>query len=145
MIEPGGIPRWRVPDGHGLRPPPAPAGSSNQGEDPEYPDVDRTEPNPLAQQPVTLGSMASSTRDRDSNEGEIRLWKEDDCWIAKDVETGVTTQGRTRDTALENLDEAVALSKGEAGRAPTDEELRELGIDPEENSTGSREPPDVLE
>lgn len=89
--------------------------------------------------------MASSTWDGDAHEDEIRLWREDDWWIAKDVETGVTTQGASRDAALENLDEAIALQKGEIGRAPTDDELRELGIDPEQNTTGDQTPPDVLE
>lgn len=88
--------------------------------------------------------MASSTEDGVRHDGEIRLWQEDDWWIAKDVETGVTTQGESRDTALANLDEAVALHNGEIGREPTNEELRELGIDPADNTTGQEEPPDVL-
>lgn len=89
--------------------------------------------------------MASSTRDGDANEDEIRLWREDDWWIAEDVETGVTTQGESREEALENLDEAVALHEGEAGHEPTDAELRDLGIDPEANATGDTEPPDALD
>jgi len=90
--------------------------------------------------------MASSTRDSDSDhEGEIRMWCEDDSWVITDVETGVTTQGETREEALEVLDEAVALHKGEIGREPTDEELRELGIDPEDNTTGDTEPPDFMQ
>ena len=89
--------------------------------------------------------MASSTENEADHEGEIRLWREDDWWIARDVGTGVTTQGKSRSDALENLDEAVALHRGEIGREPTDEELRELGIDPEENATGETKPPDVLE
>lgn len=88
--------------------------------------------------------MASSTRDREPHEGEIRLWYEDDWWLAKEVETGVTTQGPSREAALENLGEAVALNNGDIGREPTDEELRELGIDPADNTTGDQEPPDVL-
>jgi predicted RNase H-like HicB family nuclease len=88
--------------------------------------------------------VASSTRDGEPHEGEIRLWREDDWWIAKDVETGVTTQGPSRETALENLDEAVALHNGEIGREPIDEELRKLGIDPADNTTGDQEPSDVL-
>jgi len=39
----------------------------------------------------------------------------------------------------------LSRSTGEIGREPTDEELRELGIDPEENATGDTKPPDVLE
>jgi predicted RNase H-like HicB family nuclease len=89
--------------------------------------------------------MASSTRNGDVHDGEIRLWREDNWWIAKDVETGVTTQGESRAAALDNLDEAVALHDGEVGREPTEEELRELGIDPAKNTTGDEEPPDVLE
>lgn len=89
--------------------------------------------------------MASSTRTGDARDGEIRLWREDDWWLAEDVETGVTTQGETRTEALANLDEAVALHAGETGRTPTDEELREAGIDPADNTTGDEEPPDVLD
>ena len=87
--------------------------------------------------------MASSTQS--PRDGEIRLWREGDWWVAKDVETGVTTQGESREAALTNLDDAVALSTGERGREPTDEELREFGIDPADNATGEDEPPDVLE
>lgn len=89
--------------------------------------------------------MASSADDGDFHDGEIRLWREEDWWIAKDIDTGVTTQGPTRGAALENLDEAVALHNDDVGREPTDAELRELGIDPAENTTGDRERPDVLE
>ncbi len=89
--------------------------------------------------------MASSTRDGDPDrEDEIRMWREDGTWIVTDVETGVTTQGETREEALENIDEAVALHNGEVGREPTDEELREIGIDPEDNTTGDEEPPDFM-
>lgn len=89
--------------------------------------------------------MASSTQDGDGHDGEIRLWQEGDWWIAKDVETGVTTQGESRATALENLDDAVALDDGQRGRAPTDEELRAAGIDPADNTTGEGELPDILD
>jgi len=89
--------------------------------------------------------MASSTRNGANHTDEIRLWREDDWWVAKDVETGVTTQGQSRAAALENLDEAVALHDGDVGTEPTEEELRELGIDPADNTTGEDEPPDVLD
>jgi len=89
--------------------------------------------------------MASSTRNGASHTDEIRLWREDDWWVAKDVETGVTTQGQSRAAALENLDDAVALHDGDVGTEPTEEELRELGIDPADNTTGEDEPPDVLD
>ena len=89
--------------------------------------------------------MATSTRDGDARDEEIRLWRDSGGWIAKDVETGVTTQGTSRTAALENLDDAVALRRGEAGREPTEAELRAAGIDPEDNTTGDRDPPDILE
>ena len=88
--------------------------------------------------------MASSADDGSNHEDEIHLWREDDWWIARDVSSGVTTQGPSREVALANLDEAVALHNGEIGSEPTEEELRDLGIDPDANTTGDREPPDVL-
>ncbi|RQG95252.1 type II toxin-antitoxin system HicB family antitoxin [Natrarchaeobius chitinivorans] len=89
--------------------------------------------------------MASSASDGASHEDEIHLWREGDWWIATDVETGVTSQGPTRTAALKNLDDAVTLHRDGSGRAPTDEELRGLEIEPAENTTGESEPPDVLE
>jgi predicted RNase H-like HicB family nuclease len=67
----------------------------------------------------------------------IILTEEDDWWVAKDDETGVASQGETREEALEMLDEAVALHEGEIGESiDTWEEeaelLEDLGIDPEE-------------
>jgi len=91
--------------------------------------------------------MASSSADGDEDDPvqEIRLVDDGEWWVATDVETGVTSQGESRAEALANLDEAVALHRGEIGRPPTDDELREMGIDPEANTTGNQEPPDVLD
>ena len=89
--------------------------------------------------------MASSTRNGESHDDEIRLWREGDGWIASHVDTGVTTQGESRTAALNNLDEALALHNGDLGQEPTDEELHDLGIESENNTTGEKEPPDVLE
>ena len=89
--------------------------------------------------------VASSTRNENPREGEIRLWRDGEWWIAEDLDTGVTTQGRSQHAALDNLDEAVALHRGEAGREPTEADLEEADIDPSENTTGERNPPDVLE
>jgi len=52
-------------------------------------------------------------------------------WTAVDGETGVASQGETREEALVNLDEAVALHKGEIGDEVTDDDVRELGLDPD--------------
>lgn len=63
---------------------------------------------------------------------EIRLIEEDDGgWSAVDEQTAVASHGATRQQALENLDDALALHRGEAGRPVTDDDLREWGIDPE--------------
>ncbi|WP_415379338.1 type II toxin-antitoxin system HicB family antitoxin [Halosimplex sp. TS25] len=76
--------------------------------------------------------MASTTQPGgDERSDEVHLWREGDVWIAKDVETGVASQGDSRGEALEMLDEAVALHEGEAGRPVTDADLEELGIDPD--------------
>lgn len=77
-------------------------------------------------------------------EPTITLTEDDGWWVARDTETGVVSQGRTRTEALENLDEAVALYLGEVGREPTDEELEAVGVDPDDNETSDDEPPDVL-
>ena len=65
---------------------------------------------------------------------EIRLIEEGDGWSAVDVETNVASGGDTREEALENLDDALALHRGEKGRPVTADDLREWGIDPEEVS-----------
>ncbi len=88
--------------------------------------------------------MASSSRNTESHNGEIRLWREEGWWIAKDVDTGVTTQGETREMALANLDDAVQLFEDETGKPPTEAELGAMGIDPTANTTGDQEPPDLL-
>ncbi|MDZ7701652.1 MAG: type II toxin-antitoxin system HicB family antitoxin [Halobacteriales archaeon] len=79
-----------------------------------------------------------------STGARIILTEEDDWWVAEDEETGVTSQGRTREAALANLDEALDGFHG-AGEAPTDEELRGGGSDPEVNRrAGTGELPEIL-
>lgn len=58
--------------------------------------------------------------------------------VATDVETGVATQHRSREAALEHLGEAVAIHDDEIGRKPTDEVLCELSIDPADTITGDQ-------
>jgi predicted RNase H-like HicB family nuclease len=77
-------------------------------------------------------------------EPTITLTEDGDWWVAEDTKTGVTSQGRTRHEALDNLDEALAGFHGE-GEAPTDEDRRELGIDPENDESRSLEDSDVFE
>lgn len=69
---------------------------------------------------------------------------EDGTWTARDPEVEVSAQGETRDEALENLDAVVDAIQNDGGREPTEEALRELGIDPGENTPGRGDLPDVL-
>ncbi len=79
--------------------------------------------------------------DSDTPRREIRLVEEEGGeWSAIDEETGVASQGETRSEALVNLDEAVALHRGEIGEPVTDADLRDLGIDPDAVPDEPREP-----
>ena len=83
-------------------------------------------------------STETSTNDDVRSGRTITLTQADDgWWVARDEETGVASQGETRQDALDNLDEAVALHKGETGDSVDNweeekEVLEELGIDPDE-------------
>ena len=83
-------------------------------------------------------STETSTNDHPQNGRTITLTQADDgWWVARDEATGVASQGETRQDALDNLDEAVALHKGEIGESidtweEEKEALDDLGIDPEE-------------
>lgn len=79
--------------------------------------------------------------DSDSQRREIRLVEEEDGrWSAIDEEVGVASQGETRSEALANLDEAVALHRGEIGEPVTDADLRDLGVDPDTVPDEPQEP-----
>ena len=63
---------------------------------------------------------------------EIRLLKNPDGrWTARALRVGVTAQGESREDVLDNLDAVVAAVDGDGGEPPTDEEIQELGVDPE--------------
>ncbi|GAB7095283.1 type II toxin-antitoxin system HicB family antitoxin [Halolamina litorea] len=74
----------------------------------------------------------------------LTLSEDEEWWVARDEETALSSQGRTRGAALDNLDEAIAGFHGE-GHAPTEEELREIGVDPENNESGSIEDSEIFE
>lgn len=84
--------------------------------------------------------MSTDTETSNNSTAKVRILLThepgSEWWRVKDEETGVATQGKSRQEALENLDEALAGYHG-AGDPPTDEELREGGIDPENNTSGS--------
>ncbi|MDR9380471.1 MAG: type II toxin-antitoxin system HicB family antitoxin [Natronomonas sp.] len=77
---------------------------------------------------------------------KITLTRNDDgWWTARNETRGLTTQGETRDEDLANLDDVIDAVENDAGRPPTDEELRAAGIDPEDNrQAGTDELPDLL-
>jgi len=88
--------------------------------------------------------MARANRP-DNTGREIRLVENPDGqWTARDLEAEVTAQGETRAAALAALDEVVAALAGEAGHEPTDEELRELGVEPGAAREQGDELPDIL-
>jgi hypothetical protein len=68
--------------------------------------------------------------------------------VSRDENGGVTVlpeDACSRDDAFDNLDEVIAAVKDDAGRSPTDEELRAAGIDAEDNQRAeSGDLPDVL-
>lgn len=84
--------------------------------------------------------------DTDSPDREIRLIKNPDGqWTARDLRVGVTAQGESRDVALDNLDAVIEAVEGSGGRPPTDDEIRDLGVDPEIARSQDDELPDVLQ
>ena len=66
-------------------------------------------------------------------EQTITLKERADYWVAIHEETGVGAQAPTREAALDELDEAVALHTNDATEPGEDEDelLRDLGIDPD--------------
>jgi len=82
--------------------------------------------------------VAGSTADGDDDGPgqEIRLVHSGELWVATDVETGVASQDETREVALENLDDALALHQHESDAIDSPEAerevLRDLDIDPDE-------------
>lgn len=82
----------------------------------------------------------------DDPDREIRLLKNPDGqWTARDLRVGVTAQGESRDLALDNLDTVVEAVEGDGGHPPTDDEIRELGADPEIARSQDDDLPDVLQ
>lgn len=77
---------------------------------------------------------------------EIRLIENPDGqWTARDCEVEVSAEGDTREAALDALDAVVAAVTDDGGHAPTDAELRELGVDPDAARSQDDDLPDVLQ
>lgn len=94
---------------------------------------------------------SGSTTDSPESRNISLHWDEElGGWSAVDEDLGVASQGETREKALEMLDEAVALHKGEIGESidSWDEEkavLEEFGLDPAEVKESREEAPDIPE
>jgi len=84
--------------------------------------------------------MASATRD-DRNEGVIFKREDDGSITATDLETGLSRGGDTRAEALSQLAEVLELHAG-GGEPITDEDLAEMGLDPDDE--GDKELPDFM-
>jgi len=101
--------------------------------------------------------MSTDTPNSDSatdspNSRHISLeWDEEvGGWSAIDEDLGVASGGDTREEALEMLDEAVALHKGEIGESidsweEEKEVLEEMGIDPDEVKAAREDDPELPE
>jgi predicted RNase H-like HicB family nuclease len=64
---------------------------------------------------------------------ELEAAEDGDGWVSRDLDTGVASQGETKEEALQNLDEAVELYKRESEYDPEEERefMEEIGLDPE--------------
>jgi predicted RNase H-like HicB family nuclease len=56
----------------------------------------------------------------------VIVWKEEDTFIVREVFTGVTTQGKTIEEALENIKEAVELYLEELPELKEELEKKEI-------------------
>lgn len=61
----------------------------------------------------------------------VAFENEDGTWTARDTDLHLTALGDSREDALDNLGKVIAAAQGEAGREPTDEEIADMGVDPE--------------
>jgi predicted RNase H-like HicB family nuclease len=66
---------------------------------------------------------------------------EDNGWVSRDVQTGVASQGDTKEEALSNLEEAVELFERDSEYDPEEERefMEEIGLDPEEIEAARKE------
>ncbi|PAU84642.1 HicB family protein [Halorubrum salipaludis] len=85
-------------------------------------------------------------RDSDAPTREIRLIENPDGqWTARDLRAEVTAQGKSRTAALDNLDAVVEAVENEGGNPPTDDEIRDLGVDPKVARSQDDDLPDPLQ
>jgi predicted RNase H-like HicB family nuclease len=65
---------------------------------------------------------------------ELEEAEDIDGWVSRDVQTGVASQGETKEEALANLEEAVQLFEQDDEYDPDEERefMEEIGLDPDE-------------
>ena len=85
--------------------------------------------------------MASTSRGEPGEEGVEFIHEDDGSITARDKETGVASFGDTKAEALRMLAEALELHEG-GGEPVTEENLREMGLDPEDR--GDEELPEFM-
>jgi predicted RNase H-like HicB family nuclease len=64
---------------------------------------------------------------------ELEEAEDGEGWVSRDLETGVASQGPTKEAALQNLDEAVELFERDSEYDPEKEReiMEEIGLDPD--------------
>lgn len=88
--------------------------------------------------------MATKSRDGEDHPSGVEFIREDDGTItARDLETGVERGGDTRAEALTQLAEVLTLQEG-GGEPVSEDDLEEMGLDPEDIPEETRELPEFL-
>ncbi len=99
-------------------------------------------PKPVLTARTTSTNLATRTHDEPDEEGVEFIHEDDGSITARDKETGVASFGETKAEAVVMLAEALGLHDGD-GEPVTDEDLEELGLDPE--TAGDEERPDFMQ
>lgn len=94
---------------------------------------------------IPIAMARADSGNSDSTKRKIRLVKHPGYqWTARDLRVEVTAQGKSREEALDSLDTVIEAVEGDDGRSPTDEEIRNLGVDPDTARSQSDELPGFL-
>lgn len=86
--------------------------------------------------------MSADTAEGRRDTGVEYIYEDDGRITARDVESGIASDGQTKSEALAMLAEALELHAG-GGEPVTDDDLREFGLDPDTDD--DRELPGFLQ